>query len=588
MIAKPKSSKNSKEDLDPAAAALQRVKKNTIKRGTTTPANGASVGATVARGFGGGKEPLRVKISELARHPANREPTAAAVEKMGASITRDGLLELPVVRARDGGYQIISGETRVLALRKLGRGELDVHLLKNCSDAQALELLAIYNAERTDLNPIEKARMIEKLCAEIEDGGASMSREQAAKIYGLETGAAASNLVGLLKLPKFWQELVASGEFPPTFARFLVPYAHAPRIMYAFEKDYLKSRKLDEDDEERMTWDNRACLQQFLEDRIEDYFRPLAAGHTIDFGYHAFQGKIPKRSYLFRYTGQYPCLFEITPELEKQLDCVELEVEQRVKGKRIKIKRQVATNVEAYDKLQIPLIIKKVDAKEKSAASKSAGKEKKATAEKKLTPAEQKKLDAERREQLAARISTWRHNWLKKILADAFGSPERCPEWQAYRFTLWLAGNDRLGNSIGADDKLEELLHAKGVHPDCISPISQETLPGLVHQFAAACLSHRDTNPKYSAFETQDLEAFARDLSVDLAAEFLELGKEELEVFLLLHQGPQLDPLAKEWDIYVKEGSGKSDKIKFILASGKRKPLPKSVPAIAAAKKGGK
>lgn len=588
MIAKSKSLKNAKEDLDPAAALLARGKKALAKRGTTPPA--AAVGATGApdvRDFGG-RTLSKVSIAKCVRHPANRHPSEASIASLAESIKAEGLLEPPELRPLgDGTYQIISGETRILALRKLGRGtgEIEAHI-RHCDDARALELLAVFNAKRTDLNPIEKAQMIAKLCADPEEGGAGMGREAAAKIYGLETGAAASNLVGLLKLPKCWQDVVASGEFPQTFARELIPYAPAAAALEALFKDYQDDMK-SKNDWDRRNWESRSSLEEHVDETIDQYLRPIEKGHELSFDEDLFEGHLPKEAHVYRYARQYERLFELTPELEAKLGIVTLTREEWIKGKKVKKPMRYATNLTVYDKLQIPLIIEKVNKGEKAAANKAAGKETPKD-EKKLTPAEQKKLDAERREQLAARIKTWRHNWLKKILADAFGNPERCPEWQAYRFALWLAGNNRLGNSINSDDFLKELLHAKGIHPDCITPISQETIPEVVHKFAAACFSHRDTNPKYTAFETEDLEAFARDLNIDLAAEWLELGKEDLEVFLLLHQGPQLDPLAKEWDIYMKEGSGKKEKIKFILASGKQKPLPKSVPAIAAPKKPGK
>lgn len=592
MIAPSKAAKQlSKELIDPAAATLQRLKtKKRASSPSARPEDPPEEPRSKAKLAWISKLPIRtIPLAQLERHPENRHPTEASIEKTAASIKERGLLEAIVVRTAGGTpdkprYQIISGETRTLAYRKLKVAEIDAKVI-TCSNVEALELLAIFNAERTDLNAIEKAEMIQVLCNKLEDGGAAMTREQAAKIYGLETGAAASNLLGLLKLPKVWRDVVASGEFPQTFARILVPYAPATAALEALFKEYKSDMKSD-CDWAREHWESRDEVERNVDNEMDKLLRPIEKGHELHFDSELFEEKLPKGVQTYRYSDRYQRLFELTPEIEAKLGIVELQIDAYIDNKKVKKPLRYATNVVEYDKLQIPLIIARVDKGAKKSIG-SAGKEPK---KKKLSPAEQKKADADRQKQLKARIDGWRHAWLKRILADAFGNSERCPAWQAYRFALWLSTKSHLSNSIDADDCLGELIKVKSLsfRADCITPISEETLPALAHKFAAACLSHVDNNPKFTAFRTEDLEAFARDLKIDLAAEWLELPQEDLATFLELHQGAQLEPLAKEWGIFLKEGTGRKDRLKLILGSDKKKPLPKCVTASAVGKKGGK
>jgi ParB-like chromosome segregation protein Spo0J len=45
--------------------------------------------------------------------------------------------------------------------------------VRECNDAEALELVAEANGQRKDLNPIERAQLIEQLCKPIAEGGAA-------------------------------------------------------------------------------------------------------------------------------------------------------------------------------------------------------------------------------------------------------------------------------------------------------------------------------------------------------------------------------------------------------------------------------
>jgi ParB-like chromosome segregation protein Spo0J len=73
---------------------------------------------------------IRLSLGDLVRHPKNRKVSGEAIDERAASMAESGQLEPIIVRKIGemlddlGGpplrYQILSGETRWLAAKKLG------------------------------------------------------------------------------------------------------------------------------------------------------------------------------------------------------------------------------------------------------------------------------------------------------------------------------------------------------------------------------------------------------------------------------------------------------------------------------------
>jgi ParB family transcriptional regulator, chromosome partitioning protein len=78
--------------------------------------------------------------------------TLSNVDKLAASIKRDGQLEAVLVRPVGvHKFQLIAGFTRVTALRKLGHTNVRARILYNLSDAEARRISLATNLEREDL-----------------------------------------------------------------------------------------------------------------------------------------------------------------------------------------------------------------------------------------------------------------------------------------------------------------------------------------------------------------------------------------------------------------------------------------------------
>jgi len=84
------------------------------------------------------------------------------VRELAENIREQGLLQSPLVRKVGNEYEIIAGDRRILAVKKLGWSEIEC-VVCQMTDAQAAEARASENLAREDLTVIEEARVYERL-----------------------------------------------------------------------------------------------------------------------------------------------------------------------------------------------------------------------------------------------------------------------------------------------------------------------------------------------------------------------------------------------------------------------------------------
>ncbi len=128
------------------------------------------------------------------------------LKELAESIRVTGVVQPVVVRPiASGRYQLVAGERRWLASKSAGKATIPA-IVREISDAQALEITIIENLPREDLNPVEQARAFERLSREF-----GMTQEQIAQRTGKDR-ASIANFIRLLKLPKDVQEFMEQGE----------------------------------------------------------------------------------------------------------------------------------------------------------------------------------------------------------------------------------------------------------------------------------------------------------------------------------------------------------------------------------------
>ena len=165
---------------------------------------------------------------------ANREFQEIAVSKVGsspfqprekfdeseiaglvASIKSDGLLQPIVVRDVDGKYELIAGERRLRAFKKLKKARIPARILK-VDDLSAAALSLIENLQRTDLNPVEESRGYESLMREF-----GLTQEKVSNRVG-KSRTYVANALRLLQLDGTIQGFLASGDLSVGHAKVLL------------------------------------------------------------------------------------------------------------------------------------------------------------------------------------------------------------------------------------------------------------------------------------------------------------------------------------------------------------------------------
>lgn len=138
-----------------------------------------------------------------------------SLDELAASIQQHGIIQPIVVMKQEGGYEIIAGERRYRAAKRLALSKIPVVVHEREDDRQLAQLRLIENIQREDLNPIELAEAYRQL---IQIHG--LTQEQAAERVGKDRSSLANSL-RLLTLPRGVQSLVASSELSMGHARAL-------------------------------------------------------------------------------------------------------------------------------------------------------------------------------------------------------------------------------------------------------------------------------------------------------------------------------------------------------------------------------
>ena len=169
-----------------------------------------------ARDVGGPVSTLPLREIEPDKDQPRKDFDEQALSELADSIARHGLLQPIAVRAAAGGaYKIIAGERRWRAARLAGLSEVPV-VIKDVTDAEAMELALIENLQREDLDPVEEAMGYRQLMERCE-----LTQEQTAQKIGKSRSAIANSL-RLLNLPDDVLAFLKEGKLSTGHAKVLL------------------------------------------------------------------------------------------------------------------------------------------------------------------------------------------------------------------------------------------------------------------------------------------------------------------------------------------------------------------------------
>ena len=140
------------------------------------------------------------------RYQPRRSISDEELEPLADSIKQQGLLQPVVVReVKRGAYEILAGERRWRACKKAGLSEVPV-IVKDVSDQDALAIGIIENIQRENLNPLDEAKALARLCEEF-----ALSHQKVATLVG-KSRAVVTNLLRILNLTPEVKLMLVLGE----------------------------------------------------------------------------------------------------------------------------------------------------------------------------------------------------------------------------------------------------------------------------------------------------------------------------------------------------------------------------------------
>ncbi len=152
-----------------------------------------------------------------------------SLDELAHSIRKQGLLQPLLVRKISADrYEIIAGERRFRACKQAQMDEIPV-IVKQVDDETAMAMALIENLQREDLNVVEQAQAMKRLCNEFE-----LTHQQVADLLG-KSRTSVSNMLRLLGLSQPVLMMLNHGDLEMGHARALLAIEDAQQLSVAKE-----------------------------------------------------------------------------------------------------------------------------------------------------------------------------------------------------------------------------------------------------------------------------------------------------------------------------------------------------------------
>ena len=134
------------------------------------------------------------------------------LDELAASIAERGVLQPIIVRAVEGGFELVAGERRWRAAQKAQLHEIPA-IIREFDEESSAEVALIENIQREDLNAIEEAEAYKQLISRY-----GHSQEVVGKLVG-KSRSHVANLLRLLDLPEPVRQMLLRGDISMGHAR---------------------------------------------------------------------------------------------------------------------------------------------------------------------------------------------------------------------------------------------------------------------------------------------------------------------------------------------------------------------------------
>lgn len=104
------------------------------------------------------------KITSISKFNPRKNIDDSKINELAKSIKENSLLHrITVVLKKNGEYELISGQRRLCAFKRLGKETIPAKVLMNPTEDKLLSIIIVENIQRVDVEPIEMAYVIEEL-----------------------------------------------------------------------------------------------------------------------------------------------------------------------------------------------------------------------------------------------------------------------------------------------------------------------------------------------------------------------------------------------------------------------------------------
>lgn len=174
-------------------------------------------------------ESIEIEIDALQPNPLQPrgQMMPDSLVELADSIREHGILEPIVVAKTPAGFQIIAGERRWRASKLAGLTKVPA-IVKETTPQGMLEMAIVENAQRVDLNALERAQAFKRLMEEF-----GLSAVEIGQRVG-KSGSYVSNTLRLLELPDALKDGLLSGAITEGHAKAMLGLEDVNLIVQAY------------------------------------------------------------------------------------------------------------------------------------------------------------------------------------------------------------------------------------------------------------------------------------------------------------------------------------------------------------------
>ncbi len=174
----------------------------------------------------------KIPIKSIKPNPnqPRRDFDENALAELSASIKEKGVVTPITVREADNGYELVAGERRWRAAKKLRLRAIPAYVVVIKNDAEMMEMALIENIQREDLNPLEESEAYAVLNSKF-----GLSHSAIAKSVGKKR-VTVTNALRLLKLPPEIRKSIRVGEISGGHGRAILQAKTVPGMIRLWKK----------------------------------------------------------------------------------------------------------------------------------------------------------------------------------------------------------------------------------------------------------------------------------------------------------------------------------------------------------------